>query len=53
MSENFIRIDDSEDADKDESGYIVFDLKTNTIYSVSHFDKTILVIPKFDHDIKH
>ena len=53
VSEDFIRIDDSAEPDEDESGYIVFDLNKKTIYSVSHFDKTILVIPEFDNDTKN
>ena len=53
VSEDFIRIDDSAEPDENESGYIVFDLKKKTIYSVSHFDKTILVIPTFDNDKKN
>ena len=50
VSENFIRIDDSAEPDADASGFIIFDLKKLTIYSVSHFDKTILVIPDYKHN---
>ena len=53
VSEDLIRIDDSVDPGENESGYIIFDLKKKTIYSVSHFDKTILVIPEFDNDMKN
>jgi hypothetical protein len=42
VSGEHIRIDDS-----DSSGYIVFDINKNTIYSVSHFDKSVLVIPQY------
>lgn len=51
VSENFIRIDDSVEPDAEESGFIIFDLKKLTIYSVSHFDKTILVIPNYKHNV--
>jgi hypothetical protein len=43
VSSDYIRIDD----DSDNSGYIVFDISKNSIYSVSHFDKSILVIPQY------
>jgi len=58
VSSDYIRIDD----DSDNSGYIVFDINKNRIYSVSHFDKSILVIaqypetkhnPDFDIDIEY
>lgn len=49
VSEHSIRIDDSAEPDEAESGFIIFDLKKEIIYSVSHFDKTILVIPKYDY----
>ena len=42
VSGDYIRIDDS-----DSSGYIIFDINKNTIYSVSHFDKSILVIAQY------
>ncbi|NOQ90832.1 MAG: hypothetical protein GQ549_07785 [Gammaproteobacteria bacterium] len=40
VSERFIRIDET----GENSGYIVYDDKEKTIYSVSHFDKSVLVI---------
>jgi len=40
VSDRYLRIDDLED----DSGYIVYDNKIRTIYSVSHFDKAILVM---------
>ena len=43
VSDNFVRIDD----ESDPSGYIVFDVDKNKIFSVSHFDKSILVIPRY------
>jgi len=58
VSSDYIRIDD----DSDNSGYIIFDINKNRIYSVSHFDKSILVItqypetkhnPDFDIDIEY
>lgn len=48
VSSDYLRIDD----DSDNSGYIVFDINKNKIYSVSHFDKSILVIPQYP-EIKH
>ena len=39
----FIRINDH----SDDSGYIVYDRKNNKVYSISHFDKSILVIPEY------
>jgi hypothetical protein len=39
-----LRIDD----ESDDSGFIVFDIKENTIFSISHLDKSILVIPKYN-----
>jgi len=43
VSGDFLRIDD----ESDDSGYIVFDISNNRIYSVSHFDKSILVIAQY------
>ena len=43
VSSSFVRIDD----ESDPSGYIVFDVDKNKIFSVSHFDKSILVIPEY------
>jgi len=58
VSSDYLRIDD----DSDNSGYILFDINNNRIYSVSHFDKSVLVIeqypeakhnPDFDIDIEY
>jgi hypothetical protein len=58
VSSDYLRIDD----DSDNSGYVLFDITNNRIYSVSHFDKSILVIaqypeakhnPDFDIDIEY
>jgi hypothetical protein len=46
VTDNHIRIDD----DSDSSGYIVYDIKANKIFSVSHYDKSILVIPEYPHE---
>jgi hypothetical protein len=46
VSRDFVRIDD----ESDSSGYIVFDIKKNTIYSVSHYDRSILVVPEYPHE---
>jgi len=46
VSRDFVRIDD----ESDSSGYIVFDIRGNKIYSVSHYDKSILVIPEYPHE---
>lgn len=40
VSKRFLRVDETDD----DSGYIIYDDKLKTIYSVSHFDKKILVI---------
>jgi hypothetical protein len=40
VSEHFIRIDET----GEDSGYIIYDDKKKTIFSVSHFDKSVLVI---------
>ena len=44
VGERFMRIDDM----TDDSGYIVFDDDKKTIFSVSHFDRSVLVIEPFD-----
>jgi hypothetical protein len=58
VSDEYIRIDNSGDAGDDGgnaagddmgSGYIVYDHNKRTIYSVSHFDKSILVIPHYEY----
>jgi len=46
VTSDFIRIDD----ESDNSGFIVFDIKQNKIFSVSHFDKSILVIAEYPVD---
>ena len=43
ITDNHIRIDD----DNSDSGYILFDIKENKIYSISHYDESILVIPGY------
>lgn len=43
MSSEFLRIDD----EVDNSGYIIYDLKQNRIYSISHYDQSILVVPQY------
>ncbi len=43
ITSDYIRIDD----DPDNSGYIIFDINKNVIYSVSHYDQSILVIPEY------
>jgi len=43
MSSEFLRIDD----EADNSGYIIYDLKQNRIYSISHYDQSILVVPQY------
>lgn len=43
FTQRYLRIDDPEDA----SGYILFDVDEGKIFSVSHFDRTILVIPEY------
>ena len=40
VSDRYIRIDEADE----DSGYIVYDDKEKTIYSVSHHDKSVLVI---------
>ena len=46
VTSDFIRIDDASDT----SGYIVFNVLENKIYSVSHYDKSILIIPEYRSD---
>ena len=43
ITDNYIRVDDG----NSESGFILFDIKAKEIYSVSHSDESILVIPSF------
>lgn len=47
VSERFLRIDES----GENTGYIIYDDKIKTIFSVSHFDKKILVIKEQPLDI--
>jgi len=42
VANKYLRIDDG----SDNSGHIVFDIKANKIFSISHLDKSILVIPE-------
>lgn len=44
VADSYLRIDD----ESDESGFIVLDINANKIFSVSHFDKSILVIPEYN-----
>jgi len=46
VSDKYIRIDDIDDGES--SGYIIYDHNKRIIYSVSHFDKSILVIPYYE-----
>ncbi len=46
VTNRFIRIDDL----SDDSGYILYDDSENKIYSVSHFDKAVLVIPAYKYE---
>jgi hypothetical protein len=43
FTDRYLRISDPDD----DSGYILFDANENKIYSVSHFDKSILVVPEY------
>ena len=43
VSKDHVRIDDTSDS----SGYIVFDIEGRQVYSVSHHNKSILVIPEY------
>lgn len=45
ITDSHIRIDD----ESDDSGYIIYNIGENTIYSISHFDQSILVIPEYPH----
>jgi len=49
VSDRYIRIDQP----GEDSGYIVYDDRARTIYSVSHFDKSTLVIKPFDFSEKN
>ena len=43
FTDRYLRISEPDDA----SGYILFDADDSKIYSVSHFDRSILVIPEY------
>ncbi|MGB5644204.1 MAG: hypothetical protein WBO16_14090, partial [Gammaproteobacteria bacterium] len=44
VSDDHLRIDD----ESDSSGFIVFDIHSEKVFSVSHLDKSILVIPDYN-----
>jgi hypothetical protein len=44
ITDRFIRIDQVDD----KSGYIIYDDNEHTVYSISHFDKTVLVIREYE-----
>lgn len=46
ITERYLRIDDL----SDDSGYILYDDKKSTIYSISHFDNSTLVIPAYEYE---
>jgi hypothetical protein len=43
VSSDYVKIED----EADTSGYILYDIKANSIYSVNHYDQAILVIPEY------
>jgi len=43
VSSDYVKIEEKADT----SGYIIYDIKANSIYSVNHYDQAILVIPEF------
>jgi len=43
VTSDYVKIDD----EADNSGYIIYDIKANSIYSVNHHDQAILVIPEY------
>jgi hypothetical protein len=43
VSDRYIRVDETDE----KSGYIIYDDKDKVIYSVSHFDKSVLVIKEY------
>lgn len=45
VTDRYLRIDDPHD----ESGYILYDNQQKKIYSVSHYDQSILVIPEYKY----
>ena len=48
ISDKYIRIDNDVN-EEGEGGYIIYDDHKRKIHSVSNFDKTILVIPHYEH----
>jgi len=42
ISSEYLRIDDA-----DKSGYIIYHINEDKIYSISHYDQSILVIPQY------
>ncbi len=48
VTNRYLRIDDM--SEQPSSGFMLFDAKTGAIYSVSHQDKSILVMKHFDYD---
>lgn len=42
ISSEYLRIDDA-----DKSGYIIYHINEHKIYSISHYDQSILVIPQY------
>jgi hypothetical protein len=43
VNSDYVKIED----EADTSGYIIYDIKANSIYSVNHYDQAILVIPEY------
>jgi len=43
VTREYMKIDD----EADNSGYIIYDIRDNRIYSVNHYDQAILVIPEY------
>jgi len=48
VTQRYLRIDDL--SEQQSSGFMLFDAENNTIYSVSHQDKSILVMKPFAYD---
>lgn len=47
ITDDFLRIDDLDDPD----GYILFDVRQDRIYSISHLDESVLVIDKHEFPV--
>lgn len=47
INDRYIRIDDL----SDDSGYVIYDNKQDSIYSVSHYDRSVLVIKRADYEV--